>query len=60
MLVDLDLREHPSRAIEKKNTHTHIYRLEKEFCRRSRQIYIYILNAIEYTVIMPLAIEYIK
>ena len=63
MLVDLDLREHPSRAIEKKtHTHTHINRLEKEFCRRSRQIYIYIyiLNAIEYTVIMPLAIEYIK
>ena len=59
MLVDLDLREHPSRAIEKTNTQIYIYIyiyiciciywLEKEFCRRLRQnIYIYILNVIEH------------
>ena len=54
MLVDLDLREHPSRAIEKTNTniyiYIYIYWLEKEFYRRSRKyIYIYILNVIEHS-----------
>ena len=51
MLVDLDLREHPSRAIEKTNTNIYIYiyiLVRKGVLQEVKAKYIYILNVIEH------------